>query len=571
VALRLEILLEAVDRLTGPLARATAGLTALAGRAAAVGRAGGAGRLAGDLGNVASRAGQAAVAIGALAARATAVAGAAGAVGAIMAGRSALQGAAAMERFRITLTQVEGSATAADRALAWVNDFATRTPYEVAEVTRAFVDIRNLGLDPTRGALQAAGDAAAIMGTRFDEAVTALSAALRGEMDPIERFGVFARTEGDNIVMRWEANGRRMRAVVDKNNREMLARIIQTAWAQKFGGGMAELARSWTGMLSNLSDHWSRFQQRVMNAGVFAFLRSRLSGLLAMLDRLAANGTLQRWADGIAASLLRAGLALENFLLGRERVLNMGDAGDGGGLAVAREGGAIAAVTAAFRSLSDAIDAVGRVLAPILPDVDAMEVAMGALAVVLGSSVLAAVAKLGIALGKLALVSLTTPVGWAILLAGAGLLVWQNWERIFPWLIEQWEALPGPVKTAIDIMTAPIRRLVDVVQLLAAGWNAAADGLQRLLNLLPRQRELPPAMGQRTMDDINRFLQGQDGGVTGSGAPSPFRLQSAPGGGGDLGGVLRIRIEDGRVTANGRMNDPRVRLDVDQGVLMGAA
>ena len=38
----------------------------------------------------------------------------------------------------------------------------------------------------------------------------------------------------------------------------------------------------------------------------------------------------------------------------------------------------------------------------------------------------------------------------------------------------------------------------------------------------------------------------------------------------DLGGTLRVRIEDGRVTATGRMNDPRARLDVNQGVAAGA-
>jgi phage tail tape-measure protein len=101
---------------------------------------------------------------------------------------------------------------------------------------------------------------------------------------------------------------------VERNNRAMLAQMIQTAWEQKFGGGMDRLSQSWDGMMSNLADAWSRFQQMIMNSGVFDWLRDRLERLLRQIDRLASDGTLQQWADRIAAAVIRVFEALERLL-----------------------------------------------------------------------------------------------------------------------------------------------------------------------------------------------------------------------------------------------------------------
>jgi hypothetical protein len=444
------------------------------------------------------------------------VTAAAGGLALIMAGRSALAGSAALERYRITLTQVEGSAAAAERALAWVNDFAARTPFELDEVTRAFVDIRNLGLDPTRGALAAAGDAAAIMGTRFEEAVQALSAALRGEMDPIERFGIFARTEGENIVLEWEAHGRRMRAVVEKNNREMLARMVQTAWSQKFGGGMEQLSRSWSGMMSNLADAWFRFQQRIMNAGVFDWLRGRLERLLAAIDRAAADGRLQRWADAIAAAVIRLLEALETLVV---------------------EGGLLGRLAAGAQRAGDAFAWLQRTLDPIIGLFDALDAAL---------SVVLVGTPFGLAIGAIGE------------LAAAGTALYRNWDGVLDWFGRQWDGVTEAFNRAI----AAGERLLNLIPRLSPGQSVTPNDVA------------PPGSPERQRRSRGRWvpegpsLDDLPGLLDGGASPMSFG-----GGAGrvDTGGVLRIRVEDGRINATGRMNDPRTRLDVDQGLLVGAA
>lgn len=148
--LRLEILLQAVDRLTAPVRAVQAALARTALVAARLNNATGAGALAASLAAVGRNAAQAAGQVAALGGRVAALAGAGTAAAGFAFNQSFVRPSAEMERYRITLETVEGSAAAAERALAWVDRFAARTPFELAEVTRAFVDIRNLGLDPTR-------------------------------------------------------------------------------------------------------------------------------------------------------------------------------------------------------------------------------------------------------------------------------------------------------------------------------------------------------------------------------------------------------------------------------------
>lgn len=531
MALKLEILLEAIDRISGPMRRAAAAVAAL-GRSAQMERLGAA------LGRVANAAGQVASRLAVFGAGGALAAGA----GIAMAGRSALRGAAQMERFAITLEVVEGSAEAAERALAWVSDFATRTPFELAEVTKAFVDIRNLGLDPTRGALQAAGDAASIMGTRFDEAVVAMSAALRGEMDPLERFGVFARTEGENIVLNWDAHGRRMRAVVDKNNRAMLAQMIQTAWEQKFGGGMERLSQSWDGLMSNLADAWARFQQMVMNSGVFDWMKDRLDRLLQQLGRMAADGTLQAWADRIAAAVLRLFEALERLLT---------------------EGDMFGRLTAAFGLMGDAFDRLHAVLSPLIGPFGMLEAGLAAIALALAGPLIASLASLVAVLVSLGVALAASPIGAAAAgiaaLAAAGLAIYANWDGIADWFGRQMDAIGAAVQRATDA----IARLLSL--------------RDRLSGESPTGPANDPAAQQQRRGNFGR--RGAAGGFYGSAIGDLPDLMDVPanpaaaGAGGervDLGGTLRVRIEDNRVTATGRMNDPRARLDVNQGVVVGA-
>ena len=83
-----------------------------------------------------------------VAAAAGAVIGTAVVAGVGLAGRSVIQTSAQFETFEATLTTIEGSAEAARASLDWIAEFGKRTPYDVEQVTAAFVKLKAYGIDP---------------------------------------------------------------------------------------------------------------------------------------------------------------------------------------------------------------------------------------------------------------------------------------------------------------------------------------------------------------------------------------------------------------------------------------
>ncbi|MCE2760290.1 MAG: hypothetical protein LW713_04505 [Acetobacteraceae bacterium] len=363
-SLRLSILVEAIDRASQPLAALQARLGGIAAGMLAVGQAAqrlsnvsGASVLAGALGNVAGRARDAAGAVAGLTARL----GIIGAGGAFLFNQQFVRGAADFERYRLTLETVMGSAEAAQTRLNELTEFASRTPFNVAEVVRAGVALQTLGIRGAAAddALKAAGDAASVFGTSLNDAMTAMAAASRGEMDPIERFGLQARTEGNQIVMTWEEAGKQMRATIDKNNRAAIVAATARAWRGIAGGGMNRLADSWDGMLSNLGDAWSNFARQVAESGPFEFLKQQLRDILAWIERMRTEGRLDEWAQQIGAGITRAFEAVRQFVVGTEDT------------------------PGAFERLSNIFERVSRVLQPVVDRFGGLETFLGGVALVL--------------------------------------------------------------------------------------------------------------------------------------------------------------------------------------------
>jgi hypothetical protein len=542
-----------------------------------------------------------------VATRAGLLAGAAAGVG-LLAGRAFVNTAAEFERFTAILEVLEGDAARARASMAWVQDFATRTPYELGQVTDAFVRLRGAGVD-SRRFLESVGNAAAARGKSLDQAAEAFNDAITGEFERLKEFGITASRTGERVTLEYAVNGRQFRQTVMANNRAMVAETLNAIWNRQYPGAMARLSRTWDGMVSNLRDAWARWQLAVMDAGVFAFLQSRLEGVLATVNTMAANGQLQEWAVATSAALVRGFVAVEDFILGQRQVL---EAGDGAGPVVIRTGSIFERLGNALRSAGEAFDALRARLEPIIGPFTALDAALVGVGVVLAGPLIGSLAALAAAVLALGAALVATPLGWAILaigaLAAAALLLWEHWDGVTAWFQAQWEGLPGPVQAAIAILTAPIRGLVALAQMLIDAWepitaffvglgggieralNGAAEAAERLLNLLPSL----PGGGQSPTGAVNDPAAQQrrrQNGATGGARPipgfDPPRIEDLPavmgqgvgpssavgGGGGriDTGGTLRIRIEDGRVTGAGRMNDPRQQVDVDQGMLWRAA
>ncbi|MFD2177736.1 tape measure protein [Veronia pacifica] len=222
--------------------------------------------------------------------------------------------AAQFERFQTILETTEGSSEKARQAMQWVSEFATKTPYELAEVNEAFVKLRAYGMDPTQGLLMTLGNTSSAMGKDLMQAVEAVADAVTGENERLKEFGIKASTKGNTITYEYTNKaGEQETRQVDKNDRKGIQRALSEIFDQKYSGAMDRLSKTWSGMISNLSDQWTRFANMVMEAGVFDFMKSKLSHILATINAMADSGQLQAYARKLSESLITGLKALWRF------------------------------------------------------------------------------------------------------------------------------------------------------------------------------------------------------------------------------------------------------------------
>lgn len=207
---------------------------------------------------------------------------------ATMLGKSMLDTTAEFEKYSLVLETLEGSQQKAKASMGWISDFAAKTPYELSQVTDAFVKLKSYGIDPVQGqTLRVLGDTAAAMGKDLNGAVEALADAVTGENERLKEFGITAKKSGNAILYSFtDKQGKQRIAKARADSREQIRLTLMGIWNEKYGGAMDKLSGSWTGMISNLKDQFARFSLMVMESGAFKWLKEQLGGVLKTIDRL---------------------------------------------------------------------------------------------------------------------------------------------------------------------------------------------------------------------------------------------------------------------------------------------
>ncbi|WP_444667188.1 tape measure protein [Cereibacter changlensis] len=309
--LNVQLILRLVDRATAPARAALRGIERIGGegllrQAAMVGR--GTERMATGFGQVTGAALKGGAVIAGFQA------------GIVALGAAFIAPAAQFERFQVQLTNLEGSAEGADRAMAWIEDFAVRTPLELEDTVAAYARLKAFGLDPTKGALQALTDTMAATGggsEQLDGLVLALGQSwTKGKLQGEEAMQMLERG-----VPVWDLLSKKL----GKTTQEVIAmsssgelgrkeiQLLIDALGEANAGASAGMAGTWSGIMSNISDQWTRFQRMVMGSGLFDWLKTRLQEILATLDAMVADGSMQLWADRLAGLILRVLTAIWEF------------------------------------------------------------------------------------------------------------------------------------------------------------------------------------------------------------------------------------------------------------------
>ncbi|SMH35744.1 tape measure protein [Maritimibacter sp. HL-12] len=388
------------------------------------------------------------------------------------------------EKFQTILTTTEGSAEAAKAAMGWVEEFAVKTPYELDGVMDAFVKLRAYGLDPTNGLLQTLGDTSAAMGKPLIQAVEAVADAVTGENERLKEFGIKAAKVGDYIEYAYTLDGqsKTMRALA--SDRAAIEATLTEIFDAKFAGSMENLSNTFDGMLSNVADHWAKFQRMIMASGAFEFLKGELRALLDLLDEMAADGRLQAMAEVVGDHILAVLRGIKAFGVGAWEVWQE--------LYPWLE--ATAALLGGWENLAwfAAALLMGKVVLGLV--LGFAKLGLGLLLVGKGLFKLTGAARLsafalrmvGRALLWLGRAALFTPIGLTIAaIAGGAWLIYSNWDGITAWFRDLWADVEDTFGGFGTFLTGVFQRDSDLaVEGVKRSWGGLKNAMLKYYGLI---------------------------------------------------------------------------------------
>lgn len=392
--------------------------------------------------------------------------------------RNFVDTAAQFEKFRTILETTEGSAAKAEKAMSWISDFAAKTPYELENVTDAFVKLRAYGLDPTNGLLKTLGDTSAAMGKDVMQAVEAIADAVTGENERLKEFGVRGSKKGGMVTYEYtDRAGQQQSKTIDANNRKLIESTLVAIFNEKYAGQMDKLSKTWGGMTSNIGDQWTRFTNMVMASGPFEIMKEQLAGVLSEIDKMSADGRLKAYAEQTGAALIEFG----------KGAFELGKALYGATAAVADFVGGwknLGLILAAVKlaPLAFSIGKVGWALAKgatflmmFVTGSATAGAAWLAFASVIGKGALMAMG----AFKALAAFMLTNPIGLALTALGvAAYLLWQNWDTVKSGLVALWQTIQTAAVGAFDAIKSSVGAVIDWLAEKTAWIFATVDKLK---------------------------------------------------------------------------------------------
>ena len=358
------------------------------------------------------------------------------------------------------LITATGGTKQAAAAFDELTKFASTTPYALEQAVQGFVQLKNLGLDPSMRSMQSYGNFAAAMGKDLNQMIEAVADASTFEFERLKEFGIKAKQEGDKVAFTFQG----VTTTVGKNSKEIQEYLLAIG-ETKFGDAMANRANTLDGAISNLTDNFEAFKLAVVQSGIGEAIKETVvrvaDGLSKMTDALktpeiaeklkiagdAIKDIVARAADGLT-SMMDALQAPENI----ERYKN-----------------AIAFVADEFNRLKNFASQTGEVIGQvtdffiankeiIIPLASGIAAAAGAFLLYNGAiaawTAIGTLATSVTAAFGAAVAIVTSPVFLTVAAIGAlvavGVLLYRHLDTIKAKAVEVFNALPAPVQEAFS-------------------------------------------------------------------------------------------------------------------------
>ena len=184
--------------------------------------------------------------------------------GLAVAGISAIGAAAIKSSADIESLQTRLNAMGQGDKWGALADFAKSTPFQIDEITEAFISLKNRGLDPfADGLLQNVGDTASKFGRSIKDVAAALNSGMSGESEPLKGLGINSRTK-DGRVTYTTFNDKGEKVTESAGQFDTIAKAIAInkifALSQ---GQMALASQTLNGRVSTLKDNYVNLAKAV--------------------------------------------------------------------------------------------------------------------------------------------------------------------------------------------------------------------------------------------------------------------------------------------------------------------
>ena len=200
-----------------------------------------------------------------------------------------------MESLRTQLTGVVGSIEGGKAAFGFIQKFATDTPFEVEEVTKAFISLKNFGIEPTQKVMEAMTNQAAALGgsqETLDSITRQLGQAYAKQKLQMEDIVVLSERGVPVFKLLAEVTGLQGAALQEVISKGGITRDVIDKLIAKMGelasGSNARAMETLNGKISNLSNAWHNFEDTLLNdksEGIIKSIVESASGLLNLLSR----------------------------------------------------------------------------------------------------------------------------------------------------------------------------------------------------------------------------------------------------------------------------------------------
>lgn len=374
------------------------------------------------------------------------------------------------------LITATGGTKQAAAAFDELTKFASTTPYALEQAVQGFVQLKNLGLDPSMRSMQSYGNFAAAMGKDLNQMIEAVADASTGEFERLLEFGIKAKTQGDQVAFTFQG----VTTTVGKNSKEIQEYLLAIG-ETKFGDAMANRAATLDGAISNLADNFEGFKLKLVQSGI----GEAIADIVVRVSKGIEKMTAALETPEIAEKLKIAGAAIQDIVAraadGLSSMMNALQAPEN----IERFKNVIAFVADEFNRLKGFAAQTGEVIGQvttffaenqeiIIPLASGIGAAAGAFLLFNGAvAAWTAIGTLATAVttGFGAAVALvTSPVFLTVAAIGAlvavGVLLCRNWDTIKAKADEVFGSLPAPVQDAF----ANIKEIFSTVK----DWAGAA-------------------------------------------------------------------------------------------------